>query len=102
MRVRREIIEARAKALMGEIINGMDEPPSVEAGVEAALASSVFVLMLTAKEKAPASDVFDALCSGAVNAARHEGISREELIAAFTDAIERKYAVLDAMKEAAS
>lgn len=102
MRVRREIIEARAKALMGEIINGMDEPPSLEAGVEAALAPSVFVLMLTAKEKAPDCDPFDALCSGAVNAARYEKLSCEELIAAFTEAIERKFAALDAMKEAAS
>lgn len=102
MRVRREVIEARAKALMGEIISGMDAPPSVEAGVEAALASSTFVLMLVAQEKAPGVDSFGAIVSGVVNLARHQGASKEDLIADLVDAVERKYAALDQKQERAT
>ncbi len=102
MRVRREVIEARAKALMGEIVSGMDDPPSLESGVEAALASSAFVLMMVAKEKAPDCDPFDAIISGVVNLARKDQLSKEDLIERLTEAVERKYAALEAQRERAS
>lgn len=96
MRVRREVIEARAKALLGEIISGMDDPPSIEAGVEAALASSAFVLMVVAKDRAPLCDPFDAIMSGAVNLARQQKLSKEELIERLSEAVTRKFAALEA------